>query len=187
MVSGKEMLVSRSGSLLAATTLIALLVVPMGLHAQETRRIILQPPTGWFGVRISDQAMVDERGNAFFDSYPVITHVDSGSPAAKAGVSGKGGPGDPCRGLCLRSGAKPRICRRQQARGVHGRVRLSLNERPRARGTGARSRGGDRGPRGRPSIGSRARRVVSEPDRQVVTCRLPLHRERCNRFSTAAR
>ena len=88
MVSGKEMLVSRSGSLLAATTLIALLVVPMGLHAQETRRIILQPPTGWFGVRISDQAMVDERGNAFFDSYPVITHVDSGSPAAKAGLRG---------------------------------------------------------------------------------------------------
>jgi len=41
-------------------------------------------------VRISDQAMVDERGNAFFDSYPVITHVDSGSPAAKAGVI----PGD---------------------------------------------------------------------------------------------
>jgi S1-C subfamily serine protease len=52
--------------------------------------MIVQPPTGWFGVRISDQAMVDERGNAFFDSYPVITGVDSGSPAAKAGVR----PGD---------------------------------------------------------------------------------------------
>jgi S1-C subfamily serine protease len=34
--------------------------------------------------------VVDERGNAFFDSYPVITGVDSGSPAAKAGVR----PGD---------------------------------------------------------------------------------------------
>jgi S1-C subfamily serine protease len=47
---------------------------------------MVQPPTGWFGVRISDQGMIDERGNAFFDSYPVITGVDSGSPAAKAGV-----------------------------------------------------------------------------------------------------
>ncbi len=47
-------------------------------------------PTGWFGVRISDQAMVDERGNAFFDSYPVVTHVDPNSPAARAGVR----PGD---------------------------------------------------------------------------------------------
>jgi len=90
MASGKEILVSRSGFLFAATTLIALLLLPVSLEAQETRRIILQPPTGWFGVRISDQAIVDERGNAFFDSYPVITHVDSGSPAAKAGVV----PGD---------------------------------------------------------------------------------------------
>ena len=90
MASGKEMLVWRSGSLFAATTLIALLLLPMGLEAQETRRMIVEPPTGWFGVRISDQAMVDERGNAFFDSYPVIKHVDPGSPAEKAGVL----PGD---------------------------------------------------------------------------------------------
>jgi S1-C subfamily serine protease len=34
--------------------------------------------------------MIDERGNAFFDSYPVVTGVDSPSPAAKAGVR----PGD---------------------------------------------------------------------------------------------
>jgi S1-C subfamily serine protease len=52
--------------------------------------MIVSPPTGWIGVRISDQAMLDERGNAFFDSYPVVTSVDSGSPAAKAGVL----PGD---------------------------------------------------------------------------------------------
>jgi len=51
---------------------------------------MVQPPTGWFGVKITDQAMIDERGNAFFDSYPVVTEVDSGSPAAKAGVR----PGD---------------------------------------------------------------------------------------------
>jgi serine protease Do len=70
--------------------LVALLVLPAALQAQRTRTVIEQPPTGWFGVRISDQAMVDERGNAFFDSYPVITSVDSGSPAARAGVR----PGD---------------------------------------------------------------------------------------------
>ncbi|HYU53619.1 MAG TPA: PDZ domain-containing protein, partial [Gemmatimonadaceae bacterium] len=70
--------------------LIALLVLPAALQAQRTRTVIVQPPTGWFGVRISDQAMVDEGGNAFFDSYPVITSVDSGSPAARAGVR----PGD---------------------------------------------------------------------------------------------
>src|SRR6266576_5734072 len=58
-------------------------------NAQEKRQIIHEP-TGWFGVRISDQAMIDERGNAFFDSYPVVTGVDSSSPAAKAGVR----PGD---------------------------------------------------------------------------------------------
>jgi S1-C subfamily serine protease len=34
--------------------------------------------------------MVDGRGNAFFDSYPVVTSVVSGSPAARAGVV----PGD---------------------------------------------------------------------------------------------
>ena len=71
--------------------LIALLVLPAALQAQRTHTVIVQPPTGWFGVRISDQALIDpESGNAFFDSYPVITSVDSGSPAARAGVR----PGD---------------------------------------------------------------------------------------------
>jgi S1-C subfamily serine protease len=50
----------------------------------------LEPAPGWFGVTISDQAMLDERGNAFFDSYPVVTSVERGSPAARAGVV----PGD---------------------------------------------------------------------------------------------
>src|SRR5712671_6004492 len=70
--------------------LIGFLVLPRGVQAQRTPPVAVQPPTGWFGVRISDQAMIDERGNAFFDSYPVVTSVDSGSPAAKAGVK----PGD---------------------------------------------------------------------------------------------
>lgn len=50
------------------------------------RTFVVQPPSGWFGVRLEDQAMIDDRGNAFFDSYPVVSEVDSKSPAARAGV-----------------------------------------------------------------------------------------------------
>src|SRR5712664_1118178 len=70
--------------------LIGFLVLPLGVQAQRTPAAVEQPPTGWFGVRISDQAMINEHGDAFFDSYPVVTGVDSSSPAAKAGVR----PGD---------------------------------------------------------------------------------------------
>lgn len=45
-----------------------------------------EPPAGWFGVTISDNAMVDDDLNAFFDSYPMVSKVEPGSPAAKAGV-----------------------------------------------------------------------------------------------------
>src|SRR6266576_6620632 len=72
-----------------ALGLIALGGLSAAAGGQETRQITREP-TGWFGGRISDQAMVDERGNAFFDSYPGIKHVDPGSPAEKAGVL----PGD---------------------------------------------------------------------------------------------
>lgn len=85
MVRGKNML-APTGSSVSKLALIALLVPTLAVHAQRTPTMIVPPPTGWFGVRISDQALVDERGNAFFDSYPVVTGVDSGSPAAKAGV-----------------------------------------------------------------------------------------------------
>jgi serine protease Do len=37
-------------------------------------------------VTISDNAMVDDDLNAFFDSYPVVSKVEPRSPAAKAGV-----------------------------------------------------------------------------------------------------
>jgi S1-C subfamily serine protease len=47
-------------------------------------------PSGWFGVRISDQAILNESGAAFFDRYPIVTNVEPGSPADKAGVH----PGD---------------------------------------------------------------------------------------------
>ena len=89
MAVGESMLAWRKASLFAPA-LIAFLVATTAVQAQQTATDMVQPPTGWFGVRISDQAMVDERGNAFFDSYPVVTSVDSGSPAAKAGVL----PGD---------------------------------------------------------------------------------------------
>ena len=69
---------------------IALLAHPLTAQDQKPRTFIVEPPTGWFGVRLSDKALVDEHGNAFFDSYPVITQVDPNSPAAKAGVQ----PGD---------------------------------------------------------------------------------------------
>jgi serine protease Do len=68
----------------------ALVITPSSVLSQRPATVVLKEPTGWFGVRISDQAMLDERGNAFFDSYPVVTQVDSGSPAGKAGVK----PGD---------------------------------------------------------------------------------------------
>ncbi|HKN58578.1 MAG TPA: PDZ domain-containing protein [Gemmatimonadaceae bacterium] len=90
MLGRMEMFESRMA--LVALGLIALCSVPAVACGQEPggRTIVIKQPTGYFGVRISDQAMVDERGNAFFDSYPVVTKVDSGSPAAKAGVK----PGD---------------------------------------------------------------------------------------------
>ena len=75
-----------SGIALAVLTLMALCSTPLVGRAQVRRTIVIKEPTGWFGVRISDQAMVDDRGNAFFDSYPVVTAVEAGSPAARAGV-----------------------------------------------------------------------------------------------------
>ena len=83
-------MIRREMSALGSASLFALAFagagLPLGAQVERTPPAIVQPPTGWFGVRISDQAMVDELGHAFFDSYPVVTSVDSGSPAAKAGV-----------------------------------------------------------------------------------------------------
>ena len=54
--------------------------------AAQTPVPVPEAPTGWFGVTISDYAMVDDQLNAFFDSYPVVSKVEPRSPAAKAGV-----------------------------------------------------------------------------------------------------
>ena len=72
------------------TVLLGALAWPGSIHAQTPASPAVEPPPGWFGVTISDQAILDERGNAFFDSYPVVTSVERGSPAARAGVV----PGD---------------------------------------------------------------------------------------------
>src|SRR2546423_3105152 len=69
--------------------LLSLAFYGLPLIAQE-RTIVIKEPSGWFGVRSSDRAMVDEHGNAFCDSYPIVSHVDSASPAATGGVK----PGD---------------------------------------------------------------------------------------------
>jgi len=74
---------------LALATMAGLCLIGSAAGAQEKPNSGKEP-TGWFGVRITDQAILDGRGNAFFDSYPVVTNVDSGSPAARAGVM----PGD---------------------------------------------------------------------------------------------
>jgi S1-C subfamily serine protease len=83
MSAGWKMQTPRNAS--RFVVLVACFVLPLRAQAQRTR-VIVQPPSGWFGVRISDQAMVDELGNTFFDSYPIVTGVEPSSPAAKAGV-----------------------------------------------------------------------------------------------------
>jgi len=50
----------------------------------------VETPTGWLGVRLSDEGIFNESGAAFFDRYPVVSNVEPGSPASKAGVR----PGD---------------------------------------------------------------------------------------------
>jgi S1-C subfamily serine protease len=79
------MLTIRSNFVLV-TVLLGALAWPGPIHAQTGAPVSVEPPSGWFGVTISDHALLDERGNAFFDSYPVVTSVERGSPAARAGV-----------------------------------------------------------------------------------------------------
>jgi S1-C subfamily serine protease len=79
-----EMLPARAARILTAG-LISFAGIP-GVLAAQTPPTIPEPPAGWLGVTISDNALVDENFNAFFEAYPVVSRVDERSPAAKAGV-----------------------------------------------------------------------------------------------------
>ncbi len=54
------------------------------------RSRVVAAPTGWFGVTLSNDGTFNQRGEVFFEGYPVVSEVEAGSPAAKAGVM----PGD---------------------------------------------------------------------------------------------
>lgn len=71
-----------------AGALLGMCVVVSAAAAQTS--VIVESPPGWFGVTLSDEGLFDERGNTFFEGYPVVSEVEPGSPAAKAGVV----PGD---------------------------------------------------------------------------------------------
>ena len=81
----------RTGPVLAAA-LVAALGFPGAARAQtsSSESISASPPAeapaGWFGVRISADGVLNESGAAFFDRYPVVSNVEPGSPAARAGV-----------------------------------------------------------------------------------------------------
>src|SRR5215210_558180 len=83
-MSCMEILPASAARILAAG-LISLCGFPAILAAQ-TPAGALEAPAGWLGVTISDNALVDENFNAFFEAYPVVSRVDERSPAAKAGV-----------------------------------------------------------------------------------------------------
>ena len=76
--------------------MVAALAIPVVMVGQTSSSVSagqlppVETPTGWFGVRISDEAILNESGAAFFDRYPVVSDVEPGSPASKAGVR----PGD---------------------------------------------------------------------------------------------
>jgi S1-C subfamily serine protease len=82
-------MLTTNSNLVLVTLVLGVLAGAGSIHAQTPAPAVERPP-GWFGVTISDHAILDERGNAFFDSYPVVTSVERGSPAARAGVV----PGD---------------------------------------------------------------------------------------------
>ena len=85
----------RRGSV-TAVALVALLACPgMGRaqtspSAPSSQSPPFETPTGWLGVRLSDEGIFSENGAAFFERYPVVSSVEPGSPASKAGVL----PGD---------------------------------------------------------------------------------------------
>jgi S1-C subfamily serine protease len=85
----------RRGSV-TAVALVALLACPGVGRAQtspsapSSQSPPFETPTGWLGVRLSDEGIFSENGAAFFERYPVVSSVEPSSPASKAGVL----PGD---------------------------------------------------------------------------------------------
>ena len=79
-----------------AAALVASLAFPGAAGAQTSSSELssqsppVETPTGWLGVRLSDEGIFNESGAAFFERYPVVSNVEPGSPASKAGVL----PGD---------------------------------------------------------------------------------------------
>ncbi len=80
----------------AAAALVASLAFPGAAGAQtsssepSSQSPPVETPTGWLGVRLSDEGIFNESGAAFFERYPIVSNVEPGSPASKAGVL----PGD---------------------------------------------------------------------------------------------
>src|SRR5687768_15842325 len=122
--------INRGGRRYAVGALVGFLAFVSVASAQTS--VMVQPPVGWFGVTLSDEGLLDERGGTFFQGYPVVSEVEPNSPAAKAGVL----PGDilvsfnshDMRGSVfqLRSWLKPgapfelRLQRKDGIRVVHG-------------------------------------------------------------------
>jgi S1-C subfamily serine protease len=121
---------NRIGRLHAVAAVLGFLA--LGSAASGQTSMMVEPPAGWFGVTLSDEGLLDERGGTFFQGYPVVSEVEPNSPAAKAGVL----PGDilvsfnshDLRGSVfqLRSWLKPgapfelRLQRKDAIRVVHG-------------------------------------------------------------------
>ena len=86
----------RKLNLLAGAGLIAcaITVPPSSLLAQDRagEEMVVRAhrtqngPGGWFGVTVNDTGTLDAQGNPFYNGYPVVTSVEPGSPAEKAGV-----------------------------------------------------------------------------------------------------
>ncbi len=121
---------STIGRVCGTGALLGFLAAGSAVPAQTS--VMVEPPAGWFGVTLSDEGLLDERGGTFFQGYPVVSEVEPNSPAAKAGVL----PGDilvsfnshDMRGSVfqLRSWLKPgapfelRLQRKNAVRVVHG-------------------------------------------------------------------
>jgi serine protease Do len=83
-------MIAGAGKILVFTVALGVaFAAPYASRAQAPVQPVASPK-GWFGVMITDSALMNENGATFFERYPVVSRVEEGSPAAKAGVR----PGD---------------------------------------------------------------------------------------------